>query len=201
MANQNIEQPLRVRIHLNLARPELSESSVKVKSPKTGAWLTIAYASEMKLANVIPVVHQAAQKRVVEKGGRKSPHAFLEGDLISFSGRLRDKMPESLKKLATDILRFEKRAACLSSEFNGVAINYNPRFASCFYRDQPTKEQVKERFVGADVLIVRGWAFHVTGGRFTGLSKSDTVQNYQQVLTRTSGFEKQAFRKARKFKV
>lgn len=40
----NALSPLRVRIHLNLANPELAENAVRVQSP-SGNWSTVAYAT------------------------------------------------------------------------------------------------------------------------------------------------------------
>lgn len=197
---QNLSEPLRVRIHLNLGRPEQAENTIKVRSPKSGRWITLAYADQLRLKNVEPVVHLAAQKRIAKTGGRKSPHAFLEGDLISFQGRMREKRPRGFDALADDLLARMDRSRKLSTAFNTVAINYNPRFANCFYADNQDKSEINERFVRADNLYAIGWRFCVEGGEFAPFEKGNRNKNYQKSLAQTSAFERRALEKvARKF--
>jgi hypothetical protein len=69
--NETSSGKLRVRVHLNLANPELAENVVRVKAP-SGAWITVAYATELALENCIPVVDHRAQERI-RQGASKKP--------------------------------------------------------------------------------------------------------------------------------
>lgn len=76
---------MRVQIHLNLAKPQLAETVVRIQS-ESGAWIGVAYATRLHLNNVVPVINSAAQHNIAKGSSKKTPHAFLEGDLIHFEG-------------------------------------------------------------------------------------------------------------------
>lgn len=190
---------LRVRIHLNLAQPDRAESSIKVQS-ENGGWITLAYGHDLIMENVVPVVHTATQKKIAETGGRKSPHAFLEGDLVSFAGRLRANTPAQMdkKKLILSKLKTDDRPS-LTRDFNTAAsINYNPRFASCFYQDQQNKDDIDQKLISAKRLIVRGWTFRTIKPVFKAFEENDRVQDYKKSMAQSSEFERLALKRGRK---
>lgn len=178
---------MRVQIHLNLAQPHLAENVVRIQSQR-GAWIGVAYATQLVLKNVVPVVDIHAQQAVADGLQKKTPHAFLEGDLIHCVGRIREKAPSLLKEVfsmpvADDFSHY------VSLQDNQV--NYNPRFAQCFYR----KDQVvTEKFVRADTLVVVGWNFYTQGNTFEPMSVHDYVHKHDG----TSLFEKIAMARGRK---
>lgn len=182
---------LRVQIHLNLANPELAESVVRIKS-QTGAWISVGYATEIVLGNAIPVIDEKAREKISEGGGKKTPHAFIEGDLLHFKGRLRDKAPEYLKSIADrffiENVLFDQWLGQAQKE--DVKINYNPRFATCFYRDRASKEDINEEYLSANKLMAVGWLFLAQEASFSALPQSKKCD--VSLLERVSVFEKRA---------
>ena len=187
---------LRVQIHLNLGHPELAETVVRVQS-RSGAWVGVAYATEVVLSDVHPVVHAPSQQKIAEGSGKKTPHAFLEGTLVHFEGRLRDKAPPKLLQQARGHLK-----AC--SDFNAlrdqaqrtdVRVNYNPRFATCFYQDQPTKTQIADRVVGCAHVVALGWRFWAIDPKLAPLTASDRCA--PDAVVRASVFERRALAQGR----
>lgn len=182
---------LRVQIHLNLANPELAESVVRIKS-QTGAWISVGYATEIVLGNAIPVIDEKARERISDGGGKKTPHAFIEGDLLHFKGRLRDKAPEHLKSIAdpffTASVSFGRWLDQAQKE--DIKINYNPRFATCFYRDRTSKNDINEEYLSANKLIAVGWLFLAQGASFSALPQSKKCDG--SLLEHVSVFEKRA---------
>jgi len=160
---------MKVRIHLNLAKPERAETSVKIQS-ESGAWITVAYATELRLIDCKPVVNVGTQKRVERGEHHKTPHAFLEGTLAHFKGRVRSKAPDKLIKKAVPWL-IEKPLSYKPEEFQ--KINYNPRFASCFYLDTGDKKTINEKFIACDRLNVIGWSFQGKGVQKTVIEPSE----------------------------
>ena len=152
--------PLRVRVHLNLANPVQAENVVKVLLP-SGTWSTVAYAKELLLANCVPVVDQSAQGRVRQGRSRKVPHAYIEADLVHFSGRLLPLAPKRAKEIAQPHLVQAQDFQDVAAPFleNPVRVNYNPRFARCFYLDAPDRAQVTDRFLASESMLVLGWSF------------------------------------------
>lgn len=186
--------PLRVRIHLNLAKPELAENVVKVKLPG-GTWSTVAYAKELLLENCVPFVDPLAQERIRAGSSRKVPHAYIEGDLVHFSGRVRNLAPKRALALARPHLicrdDFEHRAANFLND--PIRINYNPRFARCFYKDAPTRDQVSDRFVSCDSMMVVGWSFMARAVTLTPLLASDRCS--PEDLAKASSSERSVLRR------
>lgn len=192
---------MRVRIHLNLAAPHAAESVIKAQS-SSGRWVTVAYGDSIQMEDVRPVVNLQIQERV--RAGRigKVPHAFLEGDLVSFQGRLRELAPASLKTAAARHLsppsgeRHRHRAVAVNlppqTTLPGQPVGYNPRFARCFYARAATREQIDREFVHARRVTVTGWTFTAHGGRFRHLSPQDRCNPAD--MEKTSAFERQALR-------
>ena len=189
--------PLRVQIHLNLAEPKEAENVVRVRSA-SGAWVGVAYAKEILLANVTPVVDPVLQKRIENGDLHKVPHAFLEGDLVHFRGRWRDLAPSKLKENVHDVFTpdpgFEVAAKHVLEQ--GVPVNYNPRFASCFYADKPQRQDIDQRFIGADRLLAVGWQFMAMGATLEPLTTADLSR--QGALDKTTDFERQAIGRGRR---
>lgn len=190
---------LRVRIHLNLAQPDRAESSIKVQGEK-GGWITLAYGHDLIMENVVPVVHTAAQKKIAETGGRKSPHAFLEGDLVSFAGRLRENTPSQMseQKSILSHLKTDDQPSLIHDFNTAASINYNPRFASCFYQDQQNKDDIDQKLISAKRLIVRGWTFRTIKPVFAVFEEYDRVENYKKSIAQSSEFERLALKRGRK---
>lgn len=193
---------MRVRIHLNLAAPHAAESVIKAQS-SSGRWVTVAYGDGIQMEDVRPVVNLQIQERV--RAGRigKVPHAFLEGNLVSFRGRLRELAPASLKTAAARHLsprQGERRPPVHAAAVNlhpqtpppGQPIGYNPRFARCFYAKAAAREQIDREFVHARRVTVTGWTFAAHGGRFRPLSPQDRCAPAD--MEKTSAFERQALR-------
>jgi hypothetical protein len=189
-------QPLRVRIHLNLAKPELAESAVRIQSP-SGAWVTVGYATELALANCKPVVDLKAQSVISQGAAKKTPHAFIEGDLVHFRGREREQAPPALRAQARPFLKASTRFSSLRTQADNeqAAINYNPRFASCFYCDAPDRTQIHDKFVASNALVAMGWKFLAIGPQVAPLLDADRCA--PEALAKASIFEHLALRRGR----
>lgn len=187
---------MRVRIHLNLAKPELAETAVRIQAP-SGAWSTVGYATELILENCRPVVDLAAQNKISQGSTRKVPHAFIEGDLVHFKGRARSKAPPALLKCAkphmTRNASFQEEADRARSL--GTQVNYNPRFAKCFYQDHADKSLINQKFIECDKMIVMGWSFLANRCKFAPIASSDRCQ--PAALEKTSLSEKIGIRRGR----
>lgn len=157
---------LRVRVHLNLNHPELAENAVRIQS-RSGAWITVAYATELALENCVPVVDAAAQERVRTGASKKTPHAFIEGNLVHFKGRERPAAPPLLAQKARRFLISNPVAA--PKDAAASAINYNPRFAACFYEDKPEKAGIDQKLESATKITAVGWNFRAEGAVFSPL--------------------------------
>lgn len=180
---------MRVQIHLNLAHPQLAENVVRIQSNR-GTWVGVAYATQLVLENVVPVVDLYAQQAVADGLQKKTPHAFLEGNLIHCVGRIRDKAPQTLKDMFSMpvVDDFHHYDYVLQS---GDHVNYNPRFAQCFYRKD---DVVTEKFIHADMLTVVGWNFYAHGNTFEPMGFNDYVHKQEG----TSLFEKVSMARGRK---
>lgn len=185
---------LRVRIHLNLANPAQAENVVKVKLPG-GTWSTVAYAKELLLQNCLPHVDPSAKERIRAGESRKVPHAYIEGDLVHFSGRLRALAPKRALDLARPHLVASPDFSRQAEEFlkDPVRINYNPRFARCFYKDAPTRDQVTDRFVCCDSMLVLGWSFMGRGVELAPLLPTDRCR--PEDLAKASPSERSVLRR------
>lgn len=186
-----------VQIHLNLAQPGLAENVVRVQS-QSGAWVGVAYATELVLSHVHPVVDQRARLRIEHGEGKKTPHAFLQGTLLHFKGRLREKAPLDLQEQVQPFLTPSPDFEALYQESvaSGQAINYNPRFATCFYQDQPDKSSITQQFERAETLMVLGWQCVALQGQFSPLLPENRC--HATALERTSLFEKLAIQRGKK---
>lgn len=188
---------LRVRIHLNLARPDLAENAVRVQTA-FGSWSTVAYANELVLENCVPVINTASQQKIEQGKSRKVPHAYLEGDLVHFKGRLRNLATSRAKALAEGKLvqdpGFNATAATLASQ--GQPINYNPRFAKCFYIDRQCRNEIQDRFVSCPRLAVVGWKFFAQDPLTSPMLPQDYC--HPQALSLASSSEKSVLRRGHK---
>lgn len=189
--------PLRVRIHLNLAKPERAESAVKIQSPKSGAWITVGYATQMLLEQCEPVVDLASQDKIEKGSTRKVPHAFIEGSLVHFLGRIRTKAPSDLVDLARPHLvkhpSFLSR--CQEIQEQDLPVNYNPRFARCFYRHRPDRSAISERFERCQAMAVVGWNHWAENARWSPLDAADRCE--PEALSKTKLSEVLAIRRGR----
>jgi hypothetical protein len=179
---------MRARIHLNLAEPKLAESAVKIQSPG-GGWVTVAYAQEVLLDQAEPVVDHALREQVRLGNIKKVPHAFIEGELVAFRGRWRDKAPPGLKARVAGL---QVKESLSNDRAERRQVGYNPRVAACFYATVPDHDPAKltERFVRAARLQAVGWGFFAEGGTFAPLAPADRCAPAD--LRRTSAFEKEA---------
>lgn len=189
--------PLRARIHLNLAKPERAENAVKVQSPHTGAWITVGYATQLLLEQCVPAVDLAAQEKIRQGSTRKVPHAFIEGNLVHFHGRLRTKAPKDLldtvKEHLVDHPSFLSR--CQSIQAQDLPINYNPRFARCFYRHQADRATISQRFERCQAMAVVGWNHWVEKAQWSPLTQEDRCE--PEALSKTKLSETLAIRRGR----
>lgn len=178
---------MRVRVHLNLAEPKTAETVVKVRSPR-GGWVTVAYAQEVVLTNAEPVVDHELRERVRSGALKKTPHAFIDGDLVAWRGRWRDKAPSDLQRaIASE--RATQGPLPRAAASDRRPIGYNPRSASCFYAVPETAgAPPSERFVRADRLHAIGWAYGATGGVFVPTTAADLCAPEDRA--RTSVFER-----------
>lgn len=179
---------MRVQIHLNLGQPQLAENVVRVQSP-SGAWIGVAYATQLILHDVVPHVDKTVQQSVADGLQKKIPHAFLEGKLLHFVGRMRERAPTNLILDRPRQDGFVNRV--LQAQHAGIEINYNPRVATCFYQaaDTPT-----EKFIQCDSLVVSGWNFYALGAQLQPLAGHEYVNK----RAGTSAFEKLAVARGRK---
>lgn len=181
---------MRVRIHLNLGAPAKAESAVKVQTPRRG-WVTVAYAQQITLAQAEPMVDHDLRERVRLGEIKKVPHAFIEGELVSFQGRWRPKAPPGLQA-ALVAYRQPGIATHQEQPLNRRQVGYNPRVATCFYASVLDHDPAKitEQFLKADRLEAIGWGFYAIGGTFRELALCDRCA--PEDLNRTSTFEKGA---------
>lgn len=178
---------MRVQIHLNLAQPQLAENVVRIQSPR-GHWVGVAYATQLLLRNVVPIVDGHAQQAVANGLQKKTPHAFLEGDLIHCVGRIREKAPQALKDVFSMPCVHDFHHHMLQPH---EQVNYNPRFATCFFRKA---DVVTEKFIHAHTLTVVGWNFYTQGNIFEAMTGVDYVHKQDG----TSLFEKISMMRGRK---
>lgn len=178
---------MRVRIHLNLAKPDQAENAVRVLTGK-GTWSTVAYATELVLENCIPVVNPQSQEKIEHGKSRKVPHAFIEGDLVHFKGRLRKLATEKAKKQAEGRLVEDPAFSSLARNAAqmGQAVNYNPRFAKCFYMDKPSRDEVDSRFISCSSMVVVGWKFWAIDPLVSMMLAEDFCQPQALLLASTS---------------
>lgn len=182
---------MRVQIHLNLANPEAAENVVRIQSP-SGAWVAVGYATALALSEVVPVVSADLQERVGAGDLHKVPHAYLEGTLEHFEGRRREKAPARLLALAQGAFPSDPgfRGEAHRAFSQGVPVNYNPRFARCFYADHPDRSRVTEKFLSARRVVAVGWRCVAKDPRLAPMPASDRLEAI--ALARTSGFERLA---------
>lgn len=178
---------MRVQIHLNLAQPQQAENVVRIQTSR-GNWVGVAYATHLIMRNVVPVVDRQAQQAVANGLQKKTPHAFLEGELLHCVGRIRDKAPQSLKDIfSMPVVEDFHHYMAQPHE----CVNYNPRFATCFFRKG---DVVAEKFIHADTLVVVGWNFYTSGNTFEIMAGGDYVHKQDG----TSLFEKVSMARGRK---
>lgn len=189
--------PVRVQIHLNLAEPKEAENVVRVRST-SGAWVGVAYAKDIVLANVVPVVDPVLQKRIENGDLHKVPHAFLEGDLVHFRGRWRELAPSALKeqvrKAFVPVEGFELLAQEILEQ--GQPVNYNPRFASCFFADHPNRATIDQKLVDAEQVLAVGWQFIAKAPTLQPMVRADFCR--PDALAKTTEFERQAIGRGRR---
>ncbi len=176
---------MRVRIHLNLARSENAETTIRMHNPKTGAWPTVGYAESIVLSNVTPVISDAIAHRIATGDLKhKTPHAFLEGDLVSWVGKVSNRTANVNLQNQIDQKRIETNMDVIQpfkSVFNQACfVGYNPKFASCFYRHQNDKQDIVDRFISAQSLIACGWLFFANDAVFTTMKSGDYIVNQPQ---------------------
>ena len=173
---------MKVRVHLNLANPARAENVVKVKTDK-GSWLTVAYATQMILKDCYPVVEALAQERIRTGASKKVPHAYIEGELVHFVGRLRPLAPKKTVDLARPFLKSMPEFEDVVQEMleTSEPINYNPRVARCFYLDEAGEK--KQKFVSCPEMLVLGWSFRALSPQLVKMSKNDLCEKDDVLLT------------------
>lgn len=173
---------LRVRIHLNLARAAEAENTIKVKNPKTGRWPTIAYGRALILNDVRPIVHETTRARIASgQQIRKTPHAFLEGDLVAWNGRLRaandyDDLKSEIMKQHQELEDDSFRRALVQAFSAQTLIGFNPKMAKLFYVLGDRGRKPKFAFQGAGRLGVCGWSYAAIKPETIGLKRTDFVR-------------------------
>ena len=174
----------RIHIHLNLAKADRAHNTVKVYNPDTGRWPTVAYADALILKNVTPIVHdKIAMKIATGELAHKTPHAFLEADLVSWVGDFRKsgnyislKQDLFQSRVCEEGQPFDPFCVELSKLFNrAVEVGYNPKTARCFYTKNNEGEALS-KFLSAKELGVCGWFFSAKDEKSTALLPSDLVE-------------------------
>jgi hypothetical protein len=149
----------------------------------------------MVLENCVPVVDAKAQERIRQGVSRKVPHAFIEGDLVHFRGRTRALAPANAAQAALPHLvaskKFASRANAAISQ--GERINYNPRFARCFYKDCADRSLIQERLMSCGSLVVVGWKFWSSDGAYAPMVATDYCQ--PQDLAKAAASERSILRR------
>lgn len=84
--------PIAARVFRNLTRKCFS---VQVRVTGKG-WRTVAHASHVALSGVSFLVSENGRQRVLQTG-RKHVHAFVQGELLAWSGVARDTAPQDLE--------------------------------------------------------------------------------------------------------
>lgn len=175
---------LRVRVHLNLAQADNARSTIQMLNEKTGRWIAVGYADGLLLKNVKTVVNEKTAKKIASgKQRTKSPHAFIEGDLISWVGELREKCPSNI--LLTNLETFrvktqteqERFQESLKPVFNhNVQIGYNPKLAACFYKKPKTSKRPFFKFLSANRVAVCGWSYAAFETRMQVLKERELIK-------------------------
>lgn len=182
---------MRVRIHLNLARSENAETTIRMYNPSTGGWPTVGYAESIVLENITPIVSDVIAHRIATGDLKhKTPHAFLEGDLVSWAGTVSNRPANNDLQDQINQKRIDANQNVVTpfqSVFNHACfVGYNPKFASCFYRHQSKKEDIVDRFISAHTLVACGWLFFADGAVFNAMVPGDYIASQPSA----SDFEK-----------
>jgi hypothetical protein len=187
---------MRVRIHLNLNNPERAESCIRVAKRSGRSWPCVGYAEFLVLENVRPVVDEAQRRRIAHvPGAKKLPCAYLEGNLVIFSGRLREK---SDPRLAAELVKLQTdsevlRRLLLEYPDAGTALGFNPKTAACFYAQPPKGAAPSRAFLSAPLLLAGHWRYMALEGSFRALSPAELERDAKPAST----FEQTAIAKGR----
>lgn len=164
----------RVRINLNLERPNDGSSSMRVVTMHASGRQTtkhVAWPKFVHLRNVRPVVNQTLRQKLVEK---KIPHktpyiASLEGDLIAWSGQPNPKAQdtaqwESVEGLCVDEDAFyEKIQRAFGPHSRWTPIGFNPKKTAVFHDARQSWPDITRAFVSARELVSAGWFYKAHG--------------------------------------
>lgn len=165
----------RVRIHLNLGKAEAAQSSVQMRD-ENGTWKVAAYADGMVLKNVRPVIDQTARKQIEQGLINKRPIAFLEGDMVAWTGEANPKSDAGLSAQLTpfqepDMDRVERRLRLPPKRFTGIG--FNPKKASEFF---PLGD-MSRAVTGGGHLLARHWDFQLTDIKTRAMRPDEIAQD------------------------
>lgn len=158
----------RVRIHLRLPQPHLGENVIRLQvgsNPSDIRFPAVAYAAAVLLKNVVPVVNEELRQKIEKGEISKTPCAFLEGDLVAWMGRFREKAPPLHKAfLAASLNHALMQDALFRSLIGGEkCVGFNPKKMKFFYMVPPQGLPVCDIFKGAESLAVLHWHYSASG--------------------------------------
>lgn len=143
-----------VRIHLNLNHPERAENSVRLVCAD-GTCPTVAYATHLILKNVRTIIDEAKRDGIAH-GDSKTPCAYLEGELESWTGRLREKASAKVKA-TIEPYRTDRQGIERQFLPDAERINFNPKKAKRFYNENTPASF----FETAERAVITHWDFAV----------------------------------------
>ncbi|MBU0858462.1 MAG: hypothetical protein KJ667_00860, partial [Alphaproteobacteria bacterium] len=195
MPNNPLQNP-QVKIHLNLRNPALAESSLKAVFMQNGQEhaVTVAYARQIVMRNITPEVEDWKRDRIAnDPTAFKTPCAYLTGELVAWSGRVRDLVPEKHHELRASVAALQVEDATLDADIikalqAGDAVGFNPKKASVFYRQPAQGADITESFQRAAGLVACHWRFMVLDGTFATIDAAAL----ETCPAAPSGFENQA---------
>jgi hypothetical protein len=195
MRSNPSENP-RVKIHLNLRNPALAESSLKAIFTQNGQdhAVTVGYARQIVMRNVTPEVEDWKRDRIAnDPTAFKTPCAYLTGELVAWSGRVRDLVPDKHHELRVAVAALQVEDTALDADIInalrvGDIVGFNPKKASVFYRQPAPGAEIAESFQCAAGLVACHWRFMVLDGTFSPVDATAL----ETCPAPPSGFENQA---------
>jgi hypothetical protein len=158
----------RVRIHLRLPEAHKAEICLKLNNYDEAGCLKssphVANAKILILENITPIVDHQKRNKILQGKTGKTPCAFLEGEIVSWSGYFnKNAKAEHIKRLA----EYKKQELSLSDKDKKLIeensfVGFNPKKADFFYLVEDGI--IKSEFLKASRLIAVHWNFAVDQG-------------------------------------
>jgi hypothetical protein len=171
----------RVRVNLRLAQTEKAENILRVNRYRKGHLVSsasVAFATAVILKNVVPVINEAKCAHIGAGHRYKDSCAWLEGELVAWSGRLKDNVGRRYRKALEPLQRqdvfADKAGAAVRDLQEGTPLGFNPKKFRVFY-ERPAGAPVAKVFERAAAATIYHWQFAVTDAQFRSVTPEDAV--------------------------